>query len=116
MAAAFLNRLSAGRLAAILAGTEPAEAIDPLVVRVMDEVGIDISQQRPKRLTAEMVEPADKVITMGCEVAGVCPASFIVTEDWGLADPKGQPLEKVREIRDQIRTRVEELITTLRRV
>ena len=106
MAEAILDKLATGRVRSISAGTEPAEAIDPTVVEAMRELGIDISRKKPKRLTIETIEQADKVITMGCGVEETCPANFVVTEDWGLDDPKGQPLEKVREIRDQIQARV----------
>ncbi len=106
MAEAILNKLAAGRVRAVSAGTEPAEAINLTVVEVMREVGIDISHQKPKRLTPEMVEQADKVITMGCGIEEVCPATFIETEDWGIDDPRGKPLEKVREIREQIQAKV----------
>ncbi len=106
MAEAFFNQLAEGKVEAVSAGTEPAEAIDPTVVGVMGQLGIDISRRKPKKLTFEMIEQTDRVITMGCSVAEVCPASFVETEDWGLDDPKGQPLEKVREIRDRIRAKV----------
>ena len=74
----------------------------------MREVGIDISGNKPKALTMDMVEKADRMITMGCgaEAEAVCPASFIETEDWALEDPKGKSLEQVRKIRDEIRDRV----------
>lgn len=106
MAEAFFNRLAGGRAEAISAGTDPAPAIDPTVVAVMREVGIDLGGRVPKALTPEMLDGADRVITMGCGVEGVCPATFTETEDWGLPDPKGQPIEKVREIRDEIERRV----------
>ncbi len=109
MAEAFLNKLAADRVRAISAGTEPAEAIQPMVDKVMREAGIDISHQKPKRLTLEMVEQADKVITMGCGVEEVCPGTFVETEDWNIDDPSGKPLEKVREIRKQIQAKVLEL-------
>jgi arsenate reductase (thioredoxin) len=80
----------------------------------MEELGYDMSGHLPKVMTIEMVDSADRVITMGCGVdSGTCPAAFVPTEDWGLDDPKGQPIEKVREIRDEIRTRVERLIEEL---
>ena len=106
MAEGFFNRLAEGRARAISAGTDPADTIDPTVAEAMREVGIDISDQRPKALTPEMIEQADKVVTMGCGVEGICPAIFMDAEDWGLEDPSGKPLEKVREIRDDIRARV----------
>ncbi len=113
MAEAFVNKLAIGRARATSAGTEPAETIDPMVIKVMREVGTDISHQKPKRLTPEMIEQADKVITMGCGVEEVCPATFVETEDWALEDPKGKPIEKVREIRDGIKGRVSKLIREL---
>ena len=115
MAEAILDKLATGRVRSISAGTEPSEAINPTVVEVMREVGIDISHHQPKKLTFEMIEQADKVITMGCGIDGVCPATFVETEDWALDDPEGQPLEKVREIRDQIRTRVLKLLEEISR-
>lgn len=110
MAEAILNKLAAGRATAISAGTKPAEAIDPVIVTVMREIGLDISRQQPKPLTAEMVAQADKVVTMGCGVEGVCPASSVETEDWEIEAPVGRPIAKVRQIRDQIHAKVRELL------
>jgi arsenate reductase len=110
MAEAFFNHLAGEKAKASSAGTDPANIIDPTVVQVMKEVTIDISSNRPKKLTAEMLTQADKVITMGCGTENICPASFVETEDWELEDPKSQNIEKIREIRDQIKTRVEKLI------
>ena len=106
MAEAFFNQLAKGKAEAISAGTDPADALESNVVEAMREMGIDMGGRKPKALTIEMLERADKVVTMGCGVEGVCPASFVETEDWGLEDPKGKPLEKVRKIRDEIRKRV----------
>lgn len=106
MAKAFLENFAGGRVKALSAGTMPAERVNPAVVGAMREVGIDISKQRPRPLTPELLAEADRVITMGCGAEGLCPAVFVPTEDWGLEDPKGQPLEKVRAIRDQIKERV----------
>lgn len=110
MAEAFFNYLTKGNASATSAGTNPAPAVNPIVVQAMLEVGIDISQQKPKALTLEMLESADRVITMGCGVEEVCPASFVPTEDWVLEDPQDQPIEKIRQIRDQIKIRVEALV------
>ena len=110
MAEAFLNELAAGKVKVISAGTEPARDVEPIVVKVMREVGIDISYRKPKGLTLEMIEQADRVIKMGCGVEGICPANFVVTEDWGIEDPKGKSLEEVREIRGQIQARVLKLL------
>jgi protein-tyrosine-phosphatase len=110
MAEAFFNQLAKGKARAFSAGTSPAAAVDPTVVEVMQEVGIDISRQRPKSLTIELLEQADRVVTMGCGVEGICPATFVETEEWDLEDPKGKAIEKVREIRDQIKPRVVEIL------
>jgi arsenate reductase len=79
----------------------------------MLEIGIDIGSQRPKALTLEMIEKADRVITMGCSVGKVCPASLVPTEDWTLEDPQGKPMDQVRKIRDEIKAKVEALIKEL---
>ena len=80
---------------------------------VMKEKGLDISKQHPKMLTPEMMENVDRVITMGCGVEDICPATWVPTEDWGLEDPEGKPLQKVREIRDEIEAKVKALIEKL---
>ena len=112
MAEAFFNNLAGGKVQALSAGTQPADEVNPLVVEAMKEVNIDISGNKPKMLTMDMVEKADKMITMGCgaEAEAVCPASFIETEDWALEDPKGKSLEQVRKIRDEIKERVSKLV------
>jgi len=110
MAEAFFNHMAGGKARAISAGTKPASAVDPRTIEVMREVGIDISGAKPKALTMEMLDRADRVVTMGCGAEGVCPASFVETEDWQLEDPKGKSLEEVRRIRDEIRTRVTRLL------
>jgi len=86
-----------------------------VVVEAMREVGIEISGNKPKPLTADMLEQADAVVTMGCGVEGVCPATFVETEEWELEDPKGKPLPEVRRIRDEIKTRVVELLRKIER-
>ena len=106
MAEAFFNQAAGGKARAISAGTEPASAVDLRTVDVMREVGIDISGARPKALTMEMLDQAERVVTMGCGTEGVCLASFVESEDWQLEDPKGKPIEEVRRIRDEIRNRV----------
>jgi arsenate reductase (thioredoxin) len=114
MAEAFANKLGAGKIDAISAGTEPGDHLNLQVASVMEEIGYDMSGHYPNTMTLEMVNSADRIITMGCGVdAGVCPASFVPSEDWGLVDPNGQPTEKVREIRDQIKMKVEKLIEEL---
>ncbi len=84
-----------------------------MVVAAMREIGINIGHRKPKLLTLGMLEGIDRVITMGCGAEGVCPASFVPTEDWQLEDPEGKPLERVRQIRDEVKARVEGLIKEL---
>jgi protein-tyrosine-phosphatase len=110
MAEAFFNQLAKGKVKALSAGTDPADAIDPTVVEAMREVGLDISGNKPKALSPEMTEQAETVVTMGCGVEGVCPETFVETEDWALEDPRGKPLGKVREIRDEIKVRVMKML------
>ncbi|HEX7474834.1 MAG TPA: arsenate reductase ArsC [Dehalococcoidales bacterium] len=111
MAEAFFNQMAKGKAKAISAGSHPADEVNPAVVEVMREVGIDISRNKPKLLTLEMMEEIDKAITMGCENA--CPYTTVETRDWALEDPKDKPIEQVRKIREEIKTRVEELIKEL---
>jgi len=115
MAEAFFNQLAKGKAQALSAGTQPAYDVNPVVVAAMREVGIDISGNKPKALTMDMVEKADRMITMGCgtEAGAVCPASFIETEDWALEDPHGKTLEEVRKIRDEIKDRVTKLLSEI---
>ncbi len=115
MAEAFFNQLVKGKARALSAGTDPTDATLPTVVEAMREVGIDISASKPKTLTPKMAEPVDRVVTMGCGVEEVCPATFIETEDWGLEEPRGKPLEKVREIRDKIKAKVIKMLEEIPR-
>lgn len=110
MAEAFFNHYAAGKAESFSAGTQPASHVDQTVARAMKEIGIDISSRRTKALTAEMLDGADRVITMGCGTEGVCPATFVPTEDWQLEDPEGQSIEKVIAIRDEIEAKVKQLI------
>jgi arsenate reductase (thioredoxin) len=112
MAAAFLTHLSEGAIDVRSAGSEPADRVNPAAIAAMAEVGIDIAAEQPKILTNEAVEASDIVITMGCGDA--CP--FYPGkryEDWVLEDPAGKGVDAVRPIRDEIRRRVEHLITEL---
>lgn len=115
MAEALVNHLARERglpMRGESAGTEAGEQVNPVTVEVMREIGVPMDGQRPKQLTEEMAGAADRVITMGCGVdAERCPARVRpMMEDWGLDDPKGQPVEKVRAIRDQIVRKVEALL------
>ena len=113
MAEAFFNHLSGGGCLATSAGTRPATSVSRTAVAAMAELGIDIRSQRPKPLTQQMIRQADRIITMGCDVMESCPAGLHPSEDWDLEDPQGQPLEKVRLIRDQIQKRVLALLADL---
>ena len=110
MAAAFFNALADPTLArAISAGTQPAERVHPEVVQAMREVGIDLDRVTPTRLTDAVAGTAQVLVTMGCGEA--CPVvSGAERIEWEIADPKGQPPERVRAIRADLRTRVERLI------
>jgi|SRR5687768_1803297 len=114
MAEALTNHLARERgleVQAESAGTIPGGQVNPMAAQAMAEIGIPLSGHRPKPLTQPMADSADCVITMGCGVdAAACPARIHVSEDWGLDDPAGQGIEPVREIRDQIRSRVEALL------
>jgi arsenate reductase len=109
MAEAFLRSFAGDRVEVVSAGTIAADRPDPGVVAVMAEIGIDISGARPKLLRDTLTAHADRIITMGCDVEGV-PR---VDDDWGLPDPKGQPPERVREIRDLVRARARHLASEL---
>ncbi len=114
MAEAFANHYGKERVIASSAGTVPAEHVNPTVVSVMREKGLDISRNRPAKLDFEKAKRADMIITMGCSVEEVCPAPLLKNSfDWALPDPKGQPVEKVREIRDEIERRVQRLLSEL---
>jgi arsenate reductase (thioredoxin) len=112
MAEALFNRRAGGRAEAVSAGTEPGHAAHPEVVEAMREIGVDVSTHQGRLLTDEMVRAADRVVTMGCAVdEAACPAiRYTGVEDWGLPDPEGQPVEKVREIRDEIERRVRAML------
>jgi arsenate reductase (thioredoxin) len=113
MAEAFFNLLAGNKASGFSAGTKPASKINPTVVQVMREAGIDISSRKPKMLTLEILESADRVITMGCGVEETCPARIVPMEDWGIEDPEGKPIDKVRQIRVIIRNKVKTLIDEL---
>ncbi|GAA1877940.1 arsenate reductase ArsC [Paeniglutamicibacter psychrophenolicus] len=112
MAAALLANLSAGQIEVRSAGSAPADTVNPAAVAAMAEVGIDMSTQVPKILTPEAVKESDVVITMGCgDTCPIFPGKRY--EDWVLEDPAGQGVEAVRPIRDEIRSRIETLISEL---
>jgi arsenate reductase len=110
MAAAWFNQLANPELAhAVSAGTQPGERVHPEVVEAMREVGIDLAPIKPQRLTVELAQDAAMLITMGCgDECPVVPGAK--RDDWPLEDPKGKPLARVREIRDDVRERVAKLV------
>ena len=112
MAAAYLSHLGEGRIEVLSAGSAPADQVNPAAVAAMLEEGIDMAAETPKILTDEAVEASDVVITMGCgDTCKFYPGKRY--EDWVLEDPAGQGVEAVRPIRDEIRRRVEVLISEL---
>jgi len=112
MAAALLERRAGGRVRVRSAGSAPAEQINPAVVAAMAELDIDISSERPKRLTDDSVSRADVVVTMGCgDACPVFPGKRYL--DWELDDPSGKSLDDVRPIRDEIDRRVHALLSEL---
>ncbi len=117
MAEGFFNRRYAPEgYRAISAGTRPASQINPLAVQAMNEIGIDISSQKSKIITEDMIKSSEKSVNMGCIDKTECPMLFINNViDWGIEDPKGKPIEKVREIRDEIERRVKEIAQSLQR-
>ncbi len=114
MAEAFVKHYGRGKVEAVSAGTMPSKEINLLVVNVMEEKGIDMSQNKPKLINNKMMQEADIVIVMGCGAEGFCPAPLLnKVVNWEIEDPKGKPLEKVRQIRDKIERKVKELIEEL---
>ena len=106
MSAALFNRFAdPAKARAISAGTQPADRVHPVVLDAMNEVGIDLSSAKPQKLTAELAQGADTLITMGC--GDECPyVPGLRRDDWPLPDPKGQGIETVRQTRDEIKNRV----------
>ncbi|TDN91618.1 arsenate reductase ArsC [Microbacterium sp. BK668] len=112
MAAGFLRELGRDRVEVLSAGSAPKDQINPVAIAAMAEEGIDIADQTPKILTVDAVKESDVVITMGCgDACPIFPGKRY--EDWVLDDPAGQGIETVRPIRDEIRRRVEDLLTDL---
>ena len=111
MAEAFANKYGKDKFIVSSAGNKPADKVNPVVVEVMKEKGIDISLNKPKLLTFQIAQDADLVVTMGCNDQGICPGPFFKpTVDWKLEDPKGKRIEQIREIRDEIERRIQKLI------
>ncbi len=112
MAAALVDHYAEGRVHVRSAGSTPADEINPAVIAVMDEIGLDLSTVFPKPLTTEVVQAADVVVTMGCgDACPVFPGKRYL--DWDLPDPSGKPVDQVRPIRDEIDRRVRELLDSI---
>ena len=114
MAEAFFRKFNQDRFNVISAGTIPSTMLNPIVMQVMKEIGIDITNQSPKTLSNSMISNSFKTINMGCMDKESCPALFVKdTIDWNIPDPKEKTIEQVREIRDQIKSEVLNLIASI---
>ncbi|KER06943.1 Arsenate-mycothiol transferase ArsC2 protein [Marine Group I thaumarchaeote SCGC AAA799-E16] len=114
MAEAFFRKYAPAKYNVISAGTAPSSQLNPTVVEVMKEVGIDMTQQSPKTLSNDMIENSSKTINMGCMDKESCPALFVKDVlDWNISDPKEKSIDDVREIRDQILKEVLQLVQSL---
>lgn len=114
MAEGFFKKYAPSRFKTVSAGTKPAYQLNPIVVEVMKEVGIDISKQKSKELTDEMIRDSYKVVNMGCMDKNFCPTIFVPKViEWNLEDPKWKSIEEVKEIRDEIEKRIKEFVSTL---
>jgi protein-tyrosine-phosphatase len=114
MAEAFANEYGKDKVEALSAGTMPANEVNPVVLQVMLEKGFDLSKNKPKLITGQMVQEADMIIVMGCSAQGFCPAPLLnKVVDWGIEDPKDKPTENVRAIRDEIERKVRMLLSEI---
>lgn len=114
MAEGFFNKSPPKGYRAISAGTKPISQINPMAVDLMYELGIDISRQHYKDITEDMIKNSDIRVNMGCMEKESCPTLFLHNIlDWNIEDPKGKPIENVREIRDEIEQRVKELVSSI---
>ena len=114
MAEGFFKNLAPKGFESQSAGTKPIDSINPLAIEVMKEIGIDITKQKPKILSDEIIKKSYKIVNMGCMDKESCPALFVNDiSDWNIEDPKGKTINKVRKIRNEIKAKVEELVNTL---
>ena len=114
MAEGFFKKYAPDGFKTLSAGTKPGYQLNPIVVEAMKEVGLDISKQKSKELTDEMIRDSDNVVNMGCMDKNFCPTIWIPKViEWDLEDPKGKSIEKVREIRDEIEKRVKEIVAEI---
>ena len=115
MAEGFFNKSPPEGYRAVSGGTKPVSQINPVVIDVMKEVGIDISNQKSKEITEDMMRNSFKTVNMGCMDKESCPTIFLPNVlDWNLEDPKGKSFERIREIRDEIDQRVKELVASIK--
>ena len=115
MAEGFFKQYSPEGYQVASAGTKPISEINPVAIEAMNEVGIDITNQKSKEITEEMIRTSDKIINMGCMDKEACPSLFLNNLlDWNIEDPKGKPIVKVREIRDEIHRKVKELVAGIK--
>jgi len=115
MAEGYFNKYAPKGYEAISAGTRPVSQINPIAVQVMRESGIDISNQKSKELTEDMMRNSLNIVNMGCVEKESCPTLFLQNlVDWNIEDPKDKPIEKVRKIRDEIDQRVKELVASIK--
>lgn len=115
MAEGFFNKYAPKGYEAISAGTKPVSELNPIAVEVMREAGIDISNQKSKELTEDMIHNSSNIVNMGCMEKESCPTLFLQNLlDWNIEDPKDKPIEKVREIRDEINQRVKEIVASIK--
>jgi len=114
MAEAFFRKFTENKFNVISAGTTPSPKLNPIVVQVMEEIGIDMTEQSPKTLSDSMISSSLKTVNMGCMDKESCPALFVKDViDWNVPDPKEKTIDQVREIRDQIENKVLNLIATI---
>lgn len=115
MAEGFFEKYAPKEYEAISAGTMPVSEINPIAVQAMSEVGVDISTQKSKEITEDMIRNSSKIVNMGCMDKESCPSLFLQNLlDWNIEDPKDKPIERVRSIRDEIEQRVKELVASIK--
>ena len=114
MAEAFFKKYAKNQFHVISAGTSPSSHLNPVVVLVMNELGIDLENQKPQLLSSSMIENSNKTVNMGCMDKESCPSLFVKdVDDWNIEDPKGKSIEDVRKIRDQIKNDVLNLLNSI---
>ena len=114
MAEAFFKKYAKNQFNVISAGTSPSSHLNPVVVSVMNELGIDLENQKPQLLSSSMIENSNKTVNMGCMDKESCPSLFVKdVDDWNIEDPKGKSIEDVRKIRDQIKHDVLNLLNSI---